>query len=106
MYPPFEEVVAKYRELRGKTLAYVDKLTDADLDQPIKNPPPGLEKPFATVGQRTIDHRPASGVSQRRVICGTASQRQAARIRAHQGIPRILVAPAPLKGEQCGSDLR
>ncbi len=54
MYPPFEEVVAKYRELRGKTLAYVDKLTDADLDQPIKNPPPGLEKPFATVGSALL----------------------------------------------------
>ena len=37
-YPPFEEVLRKYRELRAKTLAYLDEISDEDLDRPVKNP--------------------------------------------------------------------
>jgi hypothetical protein len=49
-YPSFDEVLAKYRELRKKTLAYLDELGEAGLDRPIDRPPPGLEKAFTTVG--------------------------------------------------------
>jgi hypothetical protein len=50
-YPSFDEVLQTYRSLRTKTLAFLDELTDADLDRPTKLAPPGLEAPFATVGQ-------------------------------------------------------
>ena len=53
-YPPFDEVLRKYRELRAKTLAYLDEIGDEDLDRPVKNPPPGLEAPFATVGKALL----------------------------------------------------
>ena len=47
-------VLRKYRELRAKTLAYLDEIGDEDLDCPVKNPPPGLEAPFATVGKALL----------------------------------------------------
>jgi hypothetical protein len=50
-YPSFDEVLKAFRELRSKTLAYLDTLDEAALDKPIDRPPPGLEKPFATVGR-------------------------------------------------------
>jgi len=49
-YPPFKEVLGTYRALRAKTMAYVDQLTDADLDRPTPVPPPQL-KGFETIGQ-------------------------------------------------------
>src|SRR3954471_21534246 len=49
-YPPFEEVLRTFRQLRAKTLALLDEIGDAGLDQPTKSQPPGLEAPFSTVG--------------------------------------------------------
>lgn len=53
-YPPYDEVLRKYRELRAKTLAYVETLGDDDLDRPIEHPPPGLEAAFGTVGKALL----------------------------------------------------
>ncbi len=41
-YPPFEEVVEKFKELRAKTHAYLDKFGDEGLDTPTKSHPPGF----------------------------------------------------------------
>jgi hypothetical protein len=41
-YPPFEEVVAKFKELREQTHAYLDKFGEEGLDQPTKSQPPGF----------------------------------------------------------------
>jgi hypothetical protein len=53
-YPPFEEVLATFKKLRAHTRQYLDKLTDADLDQPTKSQPPGLERGFDTVGKAIL----------------------------------------------------
>jgi hypothetical protein len=50
-YPPFDELLRTYRELRARNLALLDEIGDAGLDAPTKNPPPGLEKNFGTAGQ-------------------------------------------------------
>jgi hypothetical protein len=50
-YPPFDELIRTYRELRKQNLALLDEIADAGLDTPTKNPPPGLEKQFGTAGQ-------------------------------------------------------
>ena len=54
VYPPFEEVVREIPRAAQQDIAYVNTLSDADLDRPVKNPPPGLEKPFATVGSALL----------------------------------------------------
>jgi hypothetical protein len=50
-YPPFEEVLQTFRQLRAKTLAFLDQIGDEGLDQPTRTTPPGLESAFATVGK-------------------------------------------------------
>ena len=49
-YPPWSEVRAKADEVRTNTLAFVDSLSDQDLDNPSQNPPPGREDFFGTIG--------------------------------------------------------
>ena len=53
-YPPFDEVLSKYRVLRAETLKLLDEMDDADLDKPTKNPPKGAEEFFRTVGQTLL----------------------------------------------------
>ena len=50
-YPTFGEVLRTFRQLRAKTLAYLDQIGDAGLDQATKMMPPGLESAFSTVGK-------------------------------------------------------
>lgn len=50
-YPRFEEVAQTYRRLRTKTLSILEELGDEGLNRPTRQPPPGLEKHFATNGQ-------------------------------------------------------
>lgn len=50
-YPPFSEVRAKFVQLREQNLKLLDSLTEADLDKPVKAPPKGREREFATYGQ-------------------------------------------------------
>lgn len=49
-YPPFEEVRARYVQLRKRTNQLLDSFSEADLDKKVANPPPGLEEHFATFG--------------------------------------------------------
>jgi hypothetical protein len=50
-YPPFEEVLRTYRELRARNLQLLDEIGEAGLDRVPKAPPPGLEQAFPTIGQ-------------------------------------------------------
>jgi hypothetical protein len=43
-----------YDELRSQTMAYLDTLTDEDLDLPSKGCPPGMEQYFGTIGKCLI----------------------------------------------------
>jgi DinB superfamily len=48
-YPPFEEVLRKFKELRAQTHAFLDEVGDEGLDQPTKCQPPGFGG-FETAG--------------------------------------------------------
>ena len=49
-YPSWEEVRAKADEVHARTDAFLESLTDEDLESPSQNPPPGREDFFGTVG--------------------------------------------------------
>jgi hypothetical protein len=49
-YPAWADVRTKADEVQKNTLAFIDTLTDADLDNPSKNCPPGREDFMGTVG--------------------------------------------------------
>jgi len=53
-YPSFEEVSARYAELRQNNLALLDSFSDADLDKPTPFQPKGLEEHFATYGRALL----------------------------------------------------
>jgi hypothetical protein len=61
-YPPFDEVVAKFAELRGRTHAFLDEFGDEGLDRPTKCQPPGFTG-FETAG---------AAITTDRGICGWA----------------------------------
>lgn len=50
-YPPFDEILATYRSLRAKSLARLDEIDDAWLDQPSDSLPPGFSDPSLSRGQ-------------------------------------------------------
>src|SRR5206468_9406850 len=52
-YPPFEEVLRKFKELRGQTHAFLDEAGEEGLDRPTKCQPPGFSG-FETVGRAII----------------------------------------------------
>jgi hypothetical protein len=47
-YPPFDQVLAKCREMRESTLVLLDSLTEDDLDTASANTPDGWEGTFGT----------------------------------------------------------
>lgn len=47
-YPPFDEVLARCREMRESTLDVLDTLSESDLDSTSKQPPPGHDEMFGT----------------------------------------------------------
>ena len=49
-YPPFDEVMRTYRELRAKNLQLLEELGEAGLDRPTVSPPKGLEDMLRTAG--------------------------------------------------------
>ena len=49
-YPPFDEVLAKYRELRARNLKLLDQVGEAGLDRLPKAVPPGFEDAMKTFG--------------------------------------------------------
>jgi len=48
IYPGFDDVLAKCREMRESTLAVLDSLSEKDLDQRSANVPKGYEDTFGT----------------------------------------------------------
>ena len=50
-YPPFDDLAAKFEEVRARTLSLLNGLTDDDLDKPSKGCPDDLKDFFGTVGQ-------------------------------------------------------
>jgi hypothetical protein len=50
-YPPFDEVVRVWRDVRARTLRRLAEVGEAGLDAPSKAPPPGFEEALKTVGQ-------------------------------------------------------
>jgi uncharacterized protein YndB with AHSA1/START domain len=50
-YPPFDEVVERWRQLRAENLELLDATDPADFDNPCVNVPEGLEAIFASVGK-------------------------------------------------------
>ena len=49
-YPPFDEVLRTFRELRAGTLKILDRIGDAGLDRRPRHVPPGFEDVMGTVG--------------------------------------------------------
>lgn len=49
-YPPYEEVLETFRNLRARTHAYLDEFGEAGLDRPTKTQPPGFNG-FETAGK-------------------------------------------------------
>jgi hypothetical protein len=47
-FPPFDQVLAKCREVRESTISLVDSLSENDLDRPSANIPRGFEDTFGT----------------------------------------------------------
>lgn len=50
-YPPFEEVLATYRDLRKKNVGRLEEVGEAGLEQPPKVIPPGFEDRMKTIGR-------------------------------------------------------
>jgi uncharacterized damage-inducible protein DinB len=48
LFPPFDEVLAKCREVRAATVAFVDSLSEDDLDKASTKVPEGFEEMFGT----------------------------------------------------------
>ncbi len=49
-YPSYDEVIAKFESVRAETLAYLDSITDEDLDKP-SHAPEEYKDFFGTIGQ-------------------------------------------------------
>ena len=47
-FPPFEDVLARCRDMRARTITLIDSLTEEDLDQESANTPKGYEDSFGT----------------------------------------------------------
>ena len=47
-YPPFDQVLARCREMRESTVALIDSLSEDDLDRASANAPKGFEDTFGT----------------------------------------------------------
>lgn len=87
-YPPFEEVLRTFKELRAQTHALLDKVGEAGLDQPTKIKPPGFGGAgFETVGGAIV------------IIAGHACGHLGALnvIRAAAGKPRLFVPSEALR---------
>lgn len=52
-YPPYEEVLRTFKELRDRTHTFLDEVGDEGLDQPTKTQPPGF-KGMETAGKAIL----------------------------------------------------
>ena len=53
-YPPFEEVLRTYHQLRARNLKLLDEVGEAGLDRAPKNIPPGFEDAMKTFGHTLL----------------------------------------------------
>ncbi len=53
-YPPFEEILRTYRDLRAENLRMLDQLGEAGLDRAPKFIPPGFEEAMKTNGRALL----------------------------------------------------
>ena len=53
-YPPFDEVLATYRDLRAKNLARLEEIGDDGLDRAPVAIPPGFEEEMSTMGHTLL----------------------------------------------------
>ena len=53
-YPPYDEVLATYRELRAKNLAMLEQIGDEGLDRTPAAIPPGFEDEMKTTGHTLL----------------------------------------------------
>ena len=53
-YPPFEEVLSTYRDLRAKNLARLESIGEAGLDSAPASIPPGFEDEMSTKGHTLL----------------------------------------------------
>ncbi len=53
-YPPFDEVLRTYRELRARNLKLLDEIGEAGLDRAPKWVPPGFEDVMTTAGHTLL----------------------------------------------------
>jgi hypothetical protein len=75
-YPPFNDVLAKFQELRARTHAFLDEFGDAGLDRPTKTQPPGFTG-FETAGAAiTIIAGHAIGHLGGLTVCRAAAGKQ------------------------------
>jgi len=49
-YPPYEELIRTFRDLRARNIKTLEQLGEAGLDKPTVSPPPGLEDLLKTAG--------------------------------------------------------
>jgi hypothetical protein len=84
-YPPFEEVLRTFKELRAQTHAFLDEFGEEGLDRPTKVQPPGF-KGFETAGAAIM------------IIAGHAIGHMGGLtvVRAAAGKPRLFVPSAEL----------
>lgn len=47
-YPPYDKLIERYRSMREQSLAFLDSLSEEDLDQPSRQSPPGFDMLFGT----------------------------------------------------------
>lgn len=50
-YPPFDEILATYKQLRQRNLQLLEEIGEEGLDRPTVSPPPGMEKVMKTIGE-------------------------------------------------------
>jgi uncharacterized damage-inducible protein DinB len=50
-YPPLEEILRTYRDLRARNLQALERIGEAGLDRPAEDPPDGMQHIFRTVGE-------------------------------------------------------
>lgn len=48
VYPAYEEILSQFKSLHEEAFALLETLTEEQLDQPSKNPPPNFEEVFGT----------------------------------------------------------
>lgn len=51
VYPPIDELIRTYRDLRARNLQILEQIGEAGLDRPTKSPPRGLEDLLNTFGR-------------------------------------------------------